>query len=76
MDRHQKTTDTSAKIKFKYFGNCDKYTMIVTLSDKANYVALLNGKEIEFAQRNKGSLEFTFGNDVKSGILEIKEKQE
>ena len=50
--------------------------MIVTLSDKADYVALLDGKEIEFVQRNKGSLEFTFGNDVKSGILEIKEKQE
>ena len=26
----------------------------------------------EFFERNKGSLEFTFDNDVKSGILEIK----
>ena len=71
---YQKTTDTSAEIKFKYFGNCDKYTMVVTLSDRAQYTAYLDGKEISFNERNKGSLEFTFKKDVKGGVLEIKEK--
>ena len=71
---YQKTTDTSAEIKFKYFGSCDKYTMVVTLSDRAQYTAYLDGKEISFNERNKGSLEFTFKKDVKGGVLEIKEK--
>ena len=57
---YQKTTDNSANIKFKYFGNCDKYTMIITLSDKVKYVAYLDGQKIDFNERNKGSLEFTF----------------
>lgn len=71
---YQKTTDTSAEISFKYFGDNEKYTMVVTLSDKAEYTALLDGKEISFNERNKGSLEFTFENGVLSGVLEIIEK--
>lgn len=73
---YQKTTDNSANIKFKYFGNCDKYTMIITLSDKVKYVAYLDGQKIDFNERNKGSLEFTFDKNVKGGVLEIKEEQE
>lgn len=71
---YQNTTDTSAEISFKYFGNNEKYTMIVTLKDSNDYVAFLDGKEIDFVERNKGSLEFTFDNSVKSGVLEIKVK--
>ncbi len=71
---YQKTTPTSAEIKFKYYGDNDCYTVIVTLSDKAEYTAFLDGKEIEYKERNKGSLEFTFDNTVKSGILVIKER--
>ena len=48
--------------------------MIVTLSDSKEYVAFLDGKEIEYNERNKGSLEFTFDGDVKSGVLEIRGK--
>ena len=48
--------------------------MVVTLSDRCDYVAYLDGKEIEFYERNKGSLEFTFTSDVKSGVLVIKER--
>ncbi len=71
---YQKTTDTSAEISFKYYGDNDRYTMIVTLSDSKEYVAFLDGKEIEYNERNKGSLEFTFDGDVKSGVLEIRGK--
>lgn len=73
---YQKTTDTSAEISFKYFGDNEKYTMLVTLSDKAEYEAYLNGQMIDFNERNKGSLEFTFDGSVQNGILEIKAKQE
>ena len=72
---YQKTTDKSAEISFKYFGENEQYTMIVTLSDNAEYTAYLNGEEIQFNERSKGSLEFTFDESVKSGVLEIKEKE-
>jgi hypothetical protein len=71
---YQRTTDSSADISFKYYGNSDKYTIIVTLSDKAEYIATVDGKEVQFNERNKGSLEFTFDSSVKSGVLEIKKK--
>lgn len=70
---YQKTTDTSAEISFKYFGDNDKYSLIVTLSDKAEYKAYLDGKEIQFTERNKGSLEITLNGNIQSGVLEIKE---
>lgn len=70
---YQKTTDTSAEISFKYFGSNDKYSLIVTLSDKAEYKAYLDGKEIQFTERNKGSLEITLNGNIQSGVLEIKE---
>lgn len=50
--------------------------MIITLSDKVKYVAYLDGQKIDFNERNKGSLEFTFDKNVKGGVLEIKEDQE
>lgn len=72
---YQRTTDTGAEISFKYFGENERYTMVVTLSDREEYTAFLDGKEIEYYERNKGCLEFTFDENVKSGILEIKKKQ-
>ena len=71
---YQKTNDRSAEISFKYYGDNEKYTMIVTLSDKTEYIAFLDGKEIEYFERCKGSLEFTFTSDVKTGVLIIKER--
>lgn len=68
---YQKTTDTSAEISFKHYGDSD-YTIIVTLSDECEYKAYLNGSEIPFNERNKGSLEFNLDNEIKSGVLEIK----
>lgn len=69
---YQKTTDTSAEISFKYFGDSDKYSLIVTLSDKAEYKAYLDDKEIEFTERNKGSIEITLDGNIKSGVIKIK----
>ena len=69
---YQKTTDSSAEISFKYLGENDKYSMVVTLSDKYSYKAYLDGKEIAFNERNKGSLEFTLDGEIKQGVLEIK----
>lgn len=71
---YQNTTDSSAEISFKYFGNSEKYTMLVTLSDKYEYLAYLDGEEVDFYERSKGTLEFTLSSRVKSGVLEIKAK--
>lgn len=68
---YQNVTDDSAEISFKYFGNNEKYSIIVTLSDKNSYKATFNGKEVKFKLRNGGSLEFTFDKDVDKGILKI-----
>ncbi len=70
---YQKTTENSAEISFKYFGDNDKYSLIVTLSDNFDYKVYLDGREIDFAERNKGSLEITLSGDIKSGVLEIRE---
>ena len=69
---YQETTDTSAKISFKYFGESDKYSIIVTLKEDCTYRAFLNGEPVSFNERNDGCLEFTFSGDVKEGILEIR----
>ena len=68
---YQNVTDTDAEIALKYFGNNDKYSLIVTLSDQNDYKATLDGKSIAFEQRVKGSMEFTFEGNVKSGVLKI-----
>ena len=68
---YQRCTTDSAEISFKYFGDCDKYTFIVTLDDKNDYKATLDGREIEYFQRVNGAMEFTFGGDVRSGVLNI-----
>lgn len=71
---YQKTTENSAEISFKNFGENDKYSMVVTLSDSCEYKAFLDDKEISFNERVKGSLEFTFDKDVKNGVLKIIKK--
>ena len=71
---YQKVTADSADIKFKYCGNSDKYTIIVTLDDKNEYTVLLNGGECEFKMRNKGAIEITVDGSVKAGELKITSK--
>ena len=71
---YQNTTDTDAEVSFKYFGDNKAYSMIITLSDKCEYKAFLNDEEIEFNERVKGALEFTFDNSVKAGVLKVVKK--
>ena len=68
---YQKTTDKSAEISFKYFGDSDRYSIIVTLNEDGIYQAFLNGDPVSFNRRNGGCLEFTFDGSVKEGLLQI-----
>ncbi|MGN0457343.1 MAG: MGH1-like glycoside hydrolase domain-containing protein [Eubacterium sp.] len=68
---YQRVTDNSAEISFKYFGNNEKYSMLVTLSDEFDYAVYLDGEKIDFNERRKGCIEITFDGNVKQGILKI-----
>lgn len=68
---YQRVNANGGEIAFKYFGNNEKYSIIVTLSDENEYTATLDGTPVEFAKRNNGCLEFTFNGDVKAGVLKI-----
>ncbi len=71
---YQKTTDKSAEISFKYYGNSDKYTIIVTLCEHNNYRVTLDGREIPVINRTNGAIEISLGGEVKSGIIKISVK--
>jgi hypothetical protein len=65
----QHTDKNRAEIKFRYYGNSDKYTIIVTLSDDGRYRVTLDGREIPFTERVRGCIEITLDNTVKGGVL-------
>ena len=71
---YQHVTDDSAEVKFKYYGKNDKYSMIITLSDKNDYTVTLDGNEIPFNERVKGCIEITLDNEIKDGIIKIEVK--
>lgn len=71
---YQKTTAGSAEISFKYYGENDKYTIIVTLDDSNDYSVKLDGRDIDFNSRTNGSIEITLDSSVKSGIITVTAK--
>ena len=68
---YQRVNENGGEISFKYFGNNERYSIIVTLSDENSYIATLDSKPIDFSERVGGCLEFTFDGSVKDGILNI-----
>lgn len=73
---YQDAGSDSAEIKFKYFGDNEKYSVIVTLSDRNEYTVTLDGADIPYFEREKGSLEVTLDGSVKSGVLKITNRRE
>ncbi len=68
---YQNVTDSRVEIGFKYYGNSDKYSLIVTLNDGNDYIATLDGVEIPFVNRNRGAMEITLDGSVKEGEIRI-----
>lgn len=66
----QKTTDSSAEIKFRYYGNSERYSLLITLNDKNNYSVLLDGRPIAFNERKKGCLEITLDKTIREGVIQ------
>lgn len=73
---YQNVESDSAEIKFKYFGSNEKYSIIVTLSDRNEYAVTLDGVSTRYFEREKGTIEVTLDGSVKSGVLRIKSRSE
>lgn len=61
----------SMTCSLKYYGNNDKYSVIATLSDKYNYAVCVNGENVSFTERDKGTVEITLSGDVKTADIVI-----
>ncbi len=60
------------KAEFKYYGNNDKYTVIIAMNDeKTDYKATLNGKEISYTVRDESAIEIVISGAEKENILII-----
>ena len=69
------TSDDNQKLcaDFTYFGENEKFTVIATMNENKDYKVYLDGKEIEFSERFKGTLEITLSiSDKEIHTLEIK----
>lgn len=71
---YQRVTTDGAELKFRYFGDSEKYTILVTLSDNYSYSVTLDGAEIECNERSAGCLEITLDGRIKDGIIKIVKK--
>ncbi len=67
----QNAAQDSAEIDFKYYGNNDKYTILVCLSDKNDYKVCLNSEEIDFVNRAPGVIEITLSSSVRDGVITV-----
>ena len=75
---HQRCDGKSAEISFRYSGNSDRYSMLVTL-EEGEYEAFFENDggedtKAEFIRRTGGALEFTFGGEIRKGVLTIRQK--
>ncbi len=68
---NQEIDDSSAEISFKYFGENEKYGILVCLSDEHEYEVLLNGERFDFSLRGSGVIELTLDGAVQSGNIKI-----
>ena len=68
---NQEIDDSSAEISFKYFGENEKYGILVCLSDEHEYEVLLNGERFDFRLRGSGVIELTLDGAVQSGNIKI-----
>jgi hypothetical protein len=62
---------TQFNAEIKYYGNNDKYSVIVVLDDDYNYSVNVNGEKGYFITREKGAVEITIDGKVKNAKLEV-----
>ncbi len=62
---------TEFKGIIKYYGNNEKYSVIVVLRDEFDYSVTVNGNKADFSLRDKGVIEITLDGNEKSAEIEI-----
>lgn len=73
IDRQDISGDaTEAEIDFTYCGDNDRYALLLTMNDRYDYTATLDGKELPFALRCPGTLEFSFSGAVRGGRIKVR----
>ena len=55
----------------KYYGNNEKYSVIVVMRDTCDYKVTVNDKNADFSLRDKGAIEITFDGNEKSANISI-----
>ena len=71
MESNFNEDKTEFKATVKYYGNNDKYSVIVVLRDEFDYFVTVNNKKADFSLRDKGIIEITLDGNEKSAEIEI-----
>lgn len=63
---------TEFECEIKYYGNNDKYSLIVVMNDKSDdYKVTVNGENSEFFLRGKGIIEITLNGKIKNASVSV-----
>ena len=71
MESNFNEDKTEFKSTVKYYGNNDKYSVIVVLRDEFDYSVTVNNNKADFSLRDKGIIEITLDGNEKSAEIEI-----
>ena len=68
----QKSSGDCADVRFRYFGNSEKYTVIIALKEAAGFSVTLDSKPADYRKRIGGAVEITIPGSVKEGRIVAK----
>ena len=68
----QKSSGDCADVRFRYFGNSEKYTVIIALNEAAGFSVTLDSKPADYRKRTGGAVEITIPGSVKEGRIVAK----
>ncbi|MBQ5677512.1 MAG: hypothetical protein IIV47_01435, partial [Clostridia bacterium] len=71
MESNFNEDKTEFKSTVKYYGNNDKYSVIVVLREEFDYSVTVNNNKADFSLRDKGIIEITLDGNEKSAEIEI-----
>lgn len=62
---------TEMECELKYYGNNEKYSVIVVMSDSFDYSVTINGENSDFFSRDNGIIEITMNSNIKDAQIKI-----
>lgn len=66
---NEEKTEFNATIK--YYGNNEKYSVIVVMRDTCDYIVIVNDKNTDFSLRDDGTIEITLNGSEKSAKITV-----